>query len=160
MSRFRGNHDGKKDAKNRVSIPSAFRTALKGDANPETLQIVLRPSHNFPCIEGWSPAGFDAQEEMLTALPRFSVEEETLALALNSVATDVETDREGRIVLPAKLIEYAGLGDRVVFLGAGSHFQIWEPEAAERRVAEALSQARLLRMTLPAQLAPGQRGTP
>ena len=151
MSRFRGNHEGRKDAKNRVSIPSAFRNALKNGDNSETLAIVLRPSHNFPCIEGWSPAGFDAQEEMLTALPRFSEEEETLALALNSVATDAETDKEGRIVLPARLIEYAGLGDKVVFLGAGSHFQIWEPAAAERRVAEALSQAKMLRMTLPAQ---------
>ena len=72
----------------------------------------------------------------------------------------METDREGRIVLPAKLIDYAGLGDKVVFLGAGSHFQIWEPAAAERRVAEALSQAKLLRMTLPAQMAPGPRGAP
>lgn len=148
MSRFRGNHEGRKDVKNRVSIPSVFRTALKNGDNSESLQIVLCPSHQFPCIEGWSPDGFQAEEQKLIGLPRFNVEEETLALALNAVAMDAETDKEGRIVLPARLIEFAGLGDKVVFLGAGSHFQIWEPAAAERRIADALSQAAALRKTL------------
>ena len=62
---------------------------------------------------------------------------------------DAEPDKEGRIVIPKDLADHAGLGELVAFVGAGGHFQIWEPEAAQRRVAEARERARVLRMTLP-----------
>ena len=42
----------------------------------------------------------------------------------------------GTLFVAAKLA-HAGIGEEVTFLGAGSHFQLWEPEAAIRRVAEA-----------------------
>ena len=150
MSRFRGTYDGKKDGKNRISIPAAYRNALKSDDSSENLRLVLRPSHKFPCIEGWSRDGFDEQEQMLAALPRFSEAEEDLALVLNSDASDVEADATGRIVLPIGLISFAELGDQVTFLSAGSHFQIWNSDAASARMAEARANAKLTRMILPA----------
>lgn len=148
MTQFKGTHLVRRDGKGRVSIPAPFRAALKGEASASGA-LVLRPSHKHPCIEGWHPAAFEAQGALMQALPRFSDEEDDLALALYSDAVDAEPDKEGRIVLPRELAGHAGLDDEVAFIGAGSHFQIWEPQAAQRRIAEARERARMLRMTLP-----------
>jgi MraZ protein len=152
MTQFKGTHSVRRDGKGRVSIPAAFRAVLKGD-HPVTPgpngAVVLRPSHKHPCVEGWHPAAFEAQGSQIQQLPRFSDEEDDLALALYSDAVDAEPDKEGRIVLPRELADHAGLGEEVTFVGAGSHFQIWEPAAAQRRIAEARERARVLRMTLP-----------
>lgn len=149
MTQFKGTHVVRRDGKGRVSIPAPFRAVLKGDA-PANGAVVLRPSHKHPCIEGWHPDAFAAQGNQIQALPRFSDEEDDLALALYSDAVDAEPDKEGRIVLARELADHAGLGEEVAFIGAGSHFQIWEPQAAQRRIAEARERARVLRMTLPA----------
>ncbi|MCC6719802.1 MAG: division/cell wall cluster transcriptional repressor MraZ [Acetobacteraceae bacterium] len=148
MTQFKGTHLVRRDGKGRVSIPSAFRTVLKAgqDGNGP---LVLRPSHKYACVEGWHPDGFHAQGAQIQQLPHFSDQEDDLALALYSDAVDAEPDKEGRIVLPRDLAEHAGLGDEVAFVGAGTHFQIWEPQAAQRRIAEARERARVLRMTLP-----------
>jgi MraZ protein len=60
----------------------------------------------------------------------------------------METDKEGRIQLPAELIAHAGLTDSVVFIGASRTFQIWEPAAGTRRLAEAKAAVRAAQMTL------------
>ncbi len=57
--------------------------------------------------------------------------------------------RKVEILLPDNLVSYAGLGETVVFMGLGRIFQIWEPEAAERRRAEARERARTHGLTLP-----------
>ncbi len=72
-----------------------------------------------------------------------------MAASLYSDAFAVEADKEGRILLPDNLVSYAGLGETVVFMGLGRIFQIWEPEAAERRRAEARERARTHGLTLP-----------
>lgn len=154
MTHFKGTHLVRRDGKGRVSIPAAFRAVLKGDPAANAA-LVLLPSHKYPCIEGWHPASFAAQGNQIQQLPRFSDEEDDLALALYSDAVDAEPDREGRIVLPRNLADHAALGEDVAFIGAGSHFQIWEPQAGQRRIAEARDHARVLRMTLPAVTAGG-----
>ena len=87
-------------------------------------------------------AEFEALAEPLNRLNMFSQAHDDLAASLYSDAFPVEADKEGRIVLPDSLVAYAGLGETVVFMGLGRIFQIWEPEAAERRRTEARERAR------------------
>ena len=162
MTQFKGTHQARRDGKGRVSIPAPFRALLKGEGAPtgsptgtSTGALVLRPSHKYPCVEGWHPTAFNAQADQISQLPRFSDEEDDLALALYSDAVDAEPDKEGRIVLPRDLADHAGIGEEVTFIGAGTHFQIWEPAAGVRRIADARERARVLRMTLPPAMAAG-----
>jgi MraZ protein len=148
MDHFSGSHHNKIDAKGRVSVPAPFRAILKkfsrtGEDNPVT-PLVLRPSHKFPCIEGWTEIGFEALSAPLNAFDQFSPEFEDLSIGLFGDACTMETDKEGRIVLPADMLAYAGLSDNVVFIGANNIFQIWEPEAGARRIAEAKARIRTL----------------
>ena len=148
MTRFMGTHQNKLDAKGRVSVPATFRAALKTQEAPEGGQLVLRPSHQHPCIEAWPAAEFDALARPLQRLDLFSPEHDDMAATLYADAFSVEADREGRIVLPDDLVEYAGLTDAVVFMGLGRIFQIWEPSAAARRRSEARMRAREHGLTL------------
>jgi MraZ protein len=50
-----------------------------------------------------------------------------------SGATDVEPDRQGRIVLPMSLREYAGITKDVWILGVGTRVEIWDKEVWDRK---------------------------
>ena len=45
-----------------------------------------------------------------------------------SGAYEVELDKQGRLVLPATLREFAHLGSDVIVAGAGQHIELWPPE--------------------------------
>ncbi len=156
MTQFLGTHQNRLDAKGRVSVPAPFRAVLRA-FNGEDMggngngggQIVLRPSHTHACIEAWPNSVFQQLSTPLERLDIFSEEHDDLAAALYADAFPVESDKEGRIVLPEELVAHAGLTGPVVFMGLGRTFQIWQPEAAERRRAEARERAKSRSMTLP-----------
>jgi MraZ protein len=159
MTHFLGTHQNRLDAKGRVSIPAPFRAALralKGDGGG----LILRPAHTHPCIEAWPEAAFHALAGPLDRLDLFSDAHDDLAAALYADAYPVEPDKEGRIVLPEALVSHAGLEDGVVFMGLGRTFQIWQPEAAARRRAEARERARAHSITLPAATLPAAGAAP
>ncbi len=147
MTQFVGTHQNRLDAKGRVSIPAAFRNLLKNGEGVAAL--VLRPSHQHPCIEAWPPAMFEALAAPLEKFDLFSQEQDDLAATLYADAYPLEADKEGRISLPESLKDHAGLTEGVVFMGLGRTFQIWEPAAAERRRAEARERVRARGLTLP-----------
>ncbi len=148
-----GTHQNRLDAKGRVSVPAAFRAALKAQADaagdPAAGEMVLRPSHTHACIEAWPAGVFHALAAPLARLDLFSADHDDMAASLYADAVSVDADKEGRIVLPEALVAHAGLSDSVVFMGLGRNFQIWEPEAAERRRAEARERSRARGLTLP-----------
>ncbi|MCQ8277194.1 division/cell wall cluster transcriptional repressor MraZ [Acetobacteraceae bacterium KSS8] len=157
MSVFLGTHQNRVDAKGRVSIPAPFRSVLRAwqeKASAEDSLLVLRPSPKHPCIEAWPSVAFMALGPNIDTLDLFSDDQEDMALSLYADAYPMDPDKEGRITLPEFLSSHASLTDSVTFMGLGRHFQIWEPEAAERRRTEARNRARGL--TLPAQ--PGAAG--
>jgi MraZ protein len=152
MGLFIGTHQNKLDAKGRVSVPAPFRSVLKkmsrAGEGAAAASLVLRPSHQYACIEGWTEFGFEALSTPLENLNQFSAEHDDFVLALFADACAMETDKEGRILLPPELVEHAGLTDTVSFIGTNRTFQIWEPAAGARRVAEAKAAVRAAQMTL------------
>jgi len=152
MAQFIGTHQNKLDAKGRVSVPAQFRSVLKqmSHAGDSALvaPLVLRPSHQYACIEGWTQKGFEALSAPLEGYSQFSPEQDDFVMALFGDACPMETDKEGRIVLPSELVAHAELREHVVFIGTNKTFQIWEPEAGARRLAEAREKVRAAQLTL------------
>jgi len=152
MGHFIGTHQNKLDAKGRVSVPASFRSVLKkmsrAGEGALVAPLVLRPSHQYPCIEGWTEMGFEALSAPLESYNQFSTEHEDFVMALFGDACAMETDKEGRILLPAELVAHAGLTDNVVFIGTNKTFQIWEPAAGARRLAEARERVKAAQLTL------------
>ncbi|MGC9269802.1 division/cell wall cluster transcriptional repressor MraZ [Acidiphilium sp.] len=152
MSQFLGTHQNRLDAKGRVSIPAPFRAELRGEA--ESIKLVFRPSHKYACIEAWPEPRFAMLAARLDGLQIFSDQHDDLAELIYGDAYKLDADKEGRVLLPEKLIAHAGLTDSVVFKGRGDIFQIWEPCAAERRSAAVREPSRAATMTLPVGFVP------
>jgi MraZ protein len=150
MSQFLGTHQNRLDAKGRVSIPAAFRNALRlmaPPATPETPALVLRPSHSDGCIEVWPTSLFQALESSLSRFDPLSQSYDYMAMVLYGDAFPIDADKEGRIVLPEDLKAHARLTDTVTFVGLGRTFQVWQPQAALARRAQAREWARINGMT-------------
>ena len=67
-------------------------------------------------------------EEKIDALPSFHPMSTRLQRLLIGHAADVEVDANGRFLLSASLREHARLTKKVVLLGQGKKFEIWDEE--------------------------------
>ena len=152
MSQFLGTHQNRLDAKGRISVPAAFRNALRNGDDKAAAALVLRPSHQYACIEAWPAEVFHSLAYPLETLNIFSSDQDDLTTALYADAYPVEADKEGRIILPESLVQHANLTNTVVFMGLGRLFQIWEPQAGARRSADARERARSRGLSLPGRM--------
>ena len=146
------------DAKGRVSVPARFRDTLRsGGARPsgasdDPASLILRPSDKLPCIEVWTEARHARLIEELEKLDSLSEEYEAMAISLFATASPMDTDREGRVIIPDLLLTHAGIDrrDRVTFLGMGTRFELWRPDMVEARVSNAITAERARRERLKA----------
>ena len=100
---FLGTHENRLDAKGRVSIPSSFRTGLRAGSESGECAMIMRPSHAHPCIEAWPIDVFNALAEPVDRMDLFSDVQDDLTTALYADAHRLETDKEGRVLLPETL---------------------------------------------------------
>ena len=113
MTQFWGTQENKRDSKGRVSIPASFRAALKNGVEGEQIvSMVLRASHKFACVDAWPVSAFEQIAGPLDLLDLFSDDQDDLATTIYADAVRVESDKEGRILLPDSLARHAGLDDQ------------------------------------------------
>jgi len=105
------------DGKGRLFVPAKFREAL-GEKFIATKGL----EH---CLFVYPPAEWTALEERLRSLPFTQPDVRAFVRFFFSGATECEVDKQGRILLPANLREYAQLEKDVVFVGVSSRVEIW-----------------------------------
>lgn len=111
------------DAKGRLIIPSKFREAL-GE------EFVVSKGMDG-CLFVYANDDWNAFEQKLTSLPLINKDARQFARFFLAGAAQVEVDKQGRILLPAGLREFAGLDKDVVLVGVGSRIEIWSKEKWE-----------------------------
>ena len=111
------------DAKGRLIIPSRFREVL-GD------EFVVSKGMDG-CLFVYANDDWNAFEQKLTSLPLINKEARQFARFFLAGAAQVELDKQGRILLPAALREFAGLDKDVVLVGVGSRIEIWSKDKYE-----------------------------
>lgn len=119
---FRGTFDYSLDSKNRLTVPARFRATLSDGA--------VLAKRVAGCVAVWRPDDYDAY--MQAALERFhplSPEAEQLERFFSANSHDTELDSAGRVMVPAFLLEHAGLGKEVVVTGAGRCLEVWDRQA-------------------------------
>ena len=157
MALFNGTYVQNFDAKGRVSIPAAFRIALREGAvsipstgdGPVGITLVLRPSDKAQCIEALTEVKHQSLVAELEKLDPLSEEYDALATVLFADAYPIETDREGRIIVHDALLGPAGISrtGSVAFVGMGTRFQLWDPDSVpgHKASAQATNRARMAR---------------
>jgi MraZ protein len=108
------------DAKGRLIIPAKFRDTL-GE------EFVVSKGMDG-CLFVYANDDWNAFEQKLTSLPLINKEARQFARFFLAGAAQVELDKQGRILLPAALREFAGLDKDVVLVGVGSRIEIWSKE--------------------------------
>ncbi len=77
------------------------------------------------CVDGFSLGEWEKISALELAKPLSTPEGRKIRRQMFGMATEVELDEQGRCVVPEFLRDYAGLGENVLVLGAGDHFEIW-----------------------------------
>ena len=116
------------DPKGRLIIPSKFRDQL-GD------EFVVSKGMDG-CLFVYANEDWAAFEDKLTALPLINKEARQFARFFLSGAAQVEVDKQGRILLPQNLRDFAELTKDVVLVGVGSRIEIWSKDKWDNVSAE------------------------
>lgn len=128
---FRGSFEHAIDEKGRVSIPAKFREILLGfqDDRLVATKFIL---HSFRCLDVYPVAEWERFEEELMKKPRFDENFLKMENFYLSNAYECTVDKQGRVLLPPMLREYAGLKKDVMFTSALKRFRIWDKEIWQR----------------------------
>ena len=121
---FRGRHQHSIDSKGRVSIPSKFREVL----NSKGRQTIMVTNDLDPCLAAFPMDEWLEEEKKIKALPSFVPEARKYKRFYISGAQECPIDRQGRILIPQSLREYAKLDGNALFVGMIEKFEIWSPE--------------------------------
>lgn len=115
-----GEYNHTVDAKGRLIVPSKFREQL-GD------EFVVTKGLDG-CLFVYENSEWKALEEKLHALPLTNANARKFTRFFLAGATSCEVDKQGRILLPAILREFAQIDKDAVLVGVGSRIEIWSKE--------------------------------
>lgn len=133
---FRGSYQHTVDSKGRLSIPAKFREVLlgKGDDRIVITNFVVDGAR---CLDVYPLDEWMRFEEQIQTKPKF---ERRMVLFQNyylSGACECLVDKQGRILIPPLLRQYANLKRDVVLVSALEKFRVWDQEAWKKMFAEA-----------------------
>ncbi len=117
---FLGEFEHTIDDKGRIAIPARFREELS-----EGL-VLTRGFDN--CLQAFPRQTWQPLAERVSRMSLGSEEVRYLRRLLFSGAAEVEVDRQGRILIPQNLREYAELAEQVVIAGLNTYFEIWSTD--------------------------------
>jgi len=126
---FRGANALNLDAKGRMAIPSRYREQLIQDCGGQLVVTVDRD----PCLLLYPLPEWEEIERKLVRLPSLNPQVRRLQRLLIGHATECGMDGAGRILLPPLLREYARLDKRIVLIGQGNKFELWDEAAWNER---------------------------
>ena len=145
MALFLSTYVNKVDKKGRISVPANFRATLASQAYQG---IIAYPSFVNECIEACGMDRIERLSDSIDDLDPYSDERDAFAATILGGSQQLPFDSEGRVMLPEKLIEEAGISEKAVFVGKGATFEIWQPESFEVYASKARDLAKRERASL------------
>ena len=113
-----GQHEHSLDDKNRLTLPARLRELL-GDRVVVTVGL-------DGCLEAYAQDEWSTQTGRIRDLDSLSREARLMRRHFFAQAVTAELDRQGRMVLPAPLLEAAGIEREVTIAGVHDHLEIWD----------------------------------
>ena len=116
---FTGEYRHSVDEKGRIAVPAKFRTQLEDGA------VISRWLDG--CLAIHTRTGWDLLSTKVSGLPITDAGSRLFQRYVFAGAFEADLDRQGRVVVPAYLREWAGLDDEAVVVGSRDHAEIWSP---------------------------------
>lgn len=114
------------DDKGRLSVPAVLRTSLRDLHAPEDGTLVVTRYFEH-CLVAYPRPVWRDIEGQLNELPNDPPSRAFLRQFCAS-ATVCHLDRHGRMLVPAKLRQYAGLASEALVIGVIRKLELWSPE--------------------------------
>jgi len=123
VQKFRGVSNLSLDAKGRIVLPARYRERLLEICQS---QLIVTIDTDQPCLLIYPQPEWELIEDKIAALPSFNPTTRRIQRLLIGHATEVEVDANGRMLLSNPLREFAQLGKKVVLIGQGKKFELWD----------------------------------
>ena len=124
-----GEHAHTIDDKNRLTLPARFRHVFGAGI------VVTRGMDG--CLFAYTRDDWERLvQDRLATLDPLSKEGRRMQRFFFSAALESDLDKQGRVILPAALLEHAKLGRVVGVAGVHDHLEIWDRDAWRRELAE------------------------
>ncbi|MCI0181781.1 MAG: division/cell wall cluster transcriptional repressor MraZ [Acidibacillus sp.] len=117
---FMGEFQHALDDKGRITIPAKFRDELG------TSFVVTRGLDH--CLFVYARKDWEVLESKLRAMPLSRADARQFMRFFFSGAAESELDKQGRVLLPGNLREYAHIARECVVIGVGARVEIWDLE--------------------------------
>jgi MraZ protein len=117
---FRGNSIHTIDDKGRFIVPSRFRDVIRSGGGDAIMLTRMEKA-----VIGYTLNGWNKFEERILALADTSEHMRHLRRYLVGAACECNCDKQGRVLVPPTLRNYAGLEKEIVLVGLLDHFEIW-----------------------------------
>ncbi len=115
-----GEYEHTLDEKGRLTLPSRLRAYFEGG-------IVVTKGVDR-CLFAFPPEEWAAFKDNIKANANLSAKGRQLSRMFFSMAFEAGLDRQGRVLIPTKLAEYAGLSHDVTIAGVDDRLEIWDTE--------------------------------
>ncbi len=124
------------DTKGRLTLPAKFRAELAKGV------VVTRGLDG--CLFVYPMDEWEKVAEKINSLPFTRKDARSLTRLMYSRASDCVPDKQGRILLPSYLREFANLDGETVIIGLYSYLEIWNPERWHRVRSEVEEQGDII----------------
>ncbi|MEO8137777.1 MAG: division/cell wall cluster transcriptional repressor MraZ, partial [Betaproteobacteria bacterium] len=125
------------DPKGRFAVPQRYRETLaNGSDTGPRLIMTADPSR---CLLLYTLSAWEPIQKKLMELSSFNATIRALQRLIVGHAADVDMDAAGRLLIPPSLRQYAGLDKRIVLVGQGNKFEIWDEPRWDELTAAAVS---------------------
>jgi MraZ protein len=121
---FLGRFEHSVDTKGRVAVPARFRDRLSGE--------LILTRGNDGCLYLFTEESWEPLAAKLNALPTGDEDARNLRRAVFSSAEPVELDKQGRVIIPDHLRQYAAITGDVSIIGLGEYIEIWDTQAWQK----------------------------
>lgn len=123
-----GEYQHRLDPQGRIALPARYRDAFKAGA-------YLTQGFD-PCVWVFTSDDWDSYSAKYNVMSPNSRAARVLRRRVFGRTFQVEIDRQGRVLVPSTLRQYADLQDEVVIIGAGSWLEMWDRQRWEQELAE------------------------
>lgn len=132
MTNFIGEYDGKLDDKGRLMLPSGLKKQCSAQFDGKF--VVNRGIEN--CLVLYQKQDWEVVSAKVAKLNQFVTKNRQFIRRFNNGATVLDLDGVGRLLIPKKLLEYAGISKEVVLFGYADKIEIWSKAAYEKMMNE------------------------
>ncbi|MGB0515155.1 MAG: division/cell wall cluster transcriptional repressor MraZ [Wenzhouxiangellaceae bacterium] len=122
------------DAKGRLALPTRYRADVE-EASDNRL-VLTYSAFDAGCLWLYPEPEWERVRDDVMRLPPSNPAHRGLQRRIVGSATRVEPDANGRLLLPQTLRQVTGLEKRVVLMGLGARFEIWNENVLNQRRAE------------------------